>query len=240
MSPIKKSVLLTAVLLALAGGAHAQKAGDDIISAGIVSVNPSTSLGALNSVGPAAGAFNPLTVGASASISSVNTLTVGWLHMFTDNIGAELTVGIPPKLTFDLTTPNGTSLSHPGAATATYLAPAVVAKYLFNKPTDQWRPYVGLGTTYISFNDISVNKADTMVNTLGGSSASLSSGWAPIYNLGVIYNIDARWSINAAVSYIPFRTTIAFSGTGGGTGTTTSGNLDLNTTDYVIRVGYKF
>lgn len=240
MHSIKTSALFSAVLLALAGGAHAQKAGDDIISAGIVNVNASPSLGVLNSVGPAGAFFNTLTPAASASIPTANTLTLGWLHMFTDNIGGEMTLGIPPKLTFDLTTPNGTSASHPGAASATYVSPAFIAKYLFNKPGDQWRPYLGLGTTYVSFNDVTINKADAMVNTLGGGSASLNPGWAPIYNLGFIYNIDARWSINASVSYIPLKTTITFGGSGAGTGTTTSGSLDINTTDYVLRVGYKF
>lgn len=241
MRSFNHSLLFSAALLVLTGTVHAQKAGDNILGVGIAQVVPSASLGALNSVGPAAGAFNPATVGASASVDSATTATVGFLHMFTDNIAAELTLGVPPKLTFNLTAPNGGApQSHPGAATATYLAPAVVAKYLFNKPSDQWRPYVGLGATYVSFADVTANKSDALVNNLAGGSASLSSTWAPVYNLGVIYNINERWSINASVSYIPLKTTATFMGAGGGTGTTTSGSVDLNTTDYVIRVGYKF
>ena len=235
MRSIKKSMLFSAVLLAVASGAHAQKAGDNILGIGIAQVVPSTSLGTLNSVGPAAVPFNGQTAGASSSIDSTTTATIGFLHMFADNIGAELTLGVPPKLSFNLNAPSGGG-QHSGAATATYLAPAIVAKYLFNKPGDQWRPYLGLGATYVSFADVSTNKSDATVQALAGTSASLSSAWAPVYNLGVIYNIDARWSINASVSYIPLRSTVTFVGTG----TTTTGTVDLNTTDYVIRVGYKF
>lgn len=233
MRSIKKSLLFSAAILAVASGAHAQKAGDNIIGVGIASVQPTASLGVVSST---SGGFTAATAGASASISSVSTLTIGFLHMFTDNIAAELTLGVPPKMTVDLRTPNGGATSHPGAATATYMAPAVVAKYLFNKPVDAWRPYVGLGLTYVSFDNVSPNTSDTLVNTLSGTGASLSSSWAPVYNLGVIYNINERWSVNASVSYIPIETKATFYGSG----QTSSGTLKLDTTDYVIRVGYKF
>jgi len=235
MHSFKKSVLLSAVLLAVAGGVHAQKAGDNILGVGIAQVVPSTALGTLTAVGPAGVPFTAQLANASSNIDSVSTVTVGFLHMFTDNVGAELTLGVPPKLSINLNAPSGGG-QHNAAATATYLAPAVVAKYLFNKPGDQWRPYLGLGATYVSFADVSTNKSDATVQALAGTSASLSSAWAPVYNLGVIYNIDERWSINASVSYIPLKSTVTFVGTG----TTTTGSVDLNTTDYVIRVGYKF
>ena len=56
----------------------------------------------------------------------------------------------------------------------------------------------------------------------------------------MIYNINQKWSINGSVSYIPLSTNASFKGAAQGTGTTTSGKLKLNTTDIVLRVGYKF
>lgn len=243
MRSIKKTMLFSAALLALVSGVHAQKAGDDIISAGIVNVNPNPSLGALSSTGGGPGVaafFNSQTAGAGASISSVNTLTVGWLHMFTDNLAGEVAIGIPPKLTVDVTTPSAAAKSHPGAATSTYMAPAVIAKYLFNKPGEQWRPYVGLGVTYVSFSDVTANLTDPLVINLAGTSASLSSAWAPVYNAGVIYNINDRWSVNASVSYIPVNTTATFVSSAATGNATTTASLKLDTIDYVLRVGYKF
>jgi outer membrane protein len=160
--------------------------------------------------------------------------------MYSDNLGAELTLGVPPKLTLDIATPNGTLKTHPAGASAKALTPAVVAKYFFNTPADKVRPYLGLGASYVSFRSVQANTADPEVNAFAGNGASLSSSWAPVYNAGMVYNIDEKWSINGSVSYIPIKTTVTFNGKGAGAGVTTTGDLKLNTTDYVIRVGYRF
>ena len=232
MTSISKIALACAALVA-ASSAFAQKSGDNIISAGIASINPDASLGTMTSnYQPFQGALT----GATANIGSATTVSLGWLHMYSDNIGAELTIGVPPKLTVDLTTPNGQVASHPGAATAKALTPTAVVKYFFNTPADKMRPYLGLGVTHVSFQSITANTSDQTVNALAGTAASLSSSWAPVYNAGVIYNIDEKWSINGSVSYMPITTTATFVGSGA----TTSGDLKLNPTDYVIRLGYKF
>jgi outer membrane protein len=57
-----------------------------------------------------------------------------------------------------------------------------------------------------------------------------------VYNAGVIYNLDERWSVNASVSYLPITTTATFVGSGA----TSTGGVKINTTDYVIRMGYRF
>ena len=227
------AAVAAAALLVASPGAWAQKAGNLIGSIGVAYIMPNESAGPLNSVGPAAPLFNATTAGASVSIDNVATAAFSVLYMVTDNIAAEFTFGVPPKFTVDVNLP---SSSHPGAATAKESTPALVGKYLFLTPADRWRPYLGLGVTYASFSSVSPNKSDPLVNALAGSSASLSSSWAPVYNAGVIYNIDDRWSVNASLSYIPLKTTATFVGTG----TTTKGTLTLNPVDLVVKVGYKF
>jgi outer membrane protein len=157
--------------------------------------------------------------------------------MFTDQLAAELSLGVPPKFTIDVQLRSG---SHPGAASAKVLTPALVGKYVFRTPADRWRPYLGLGVTYASFSSVKANTSDPLVASLAGGSATLSSSWAPVYNAGVIYNFDDRWSLNASLSYIPLKTDVRFTGAGAGTGTTTTGKLTLNPVDLVVRVGYRF
>lgn len=237
MRSITRSLLVTATLLTLASSIHAQKAGDNIVGIGVANIAPDLSLGALTSVGPAAAPFNAATAGATARSGAVNTLSLSWLHMHTNNIATEITLGVPPKMTVDV---HLTSGDHPGAATARILTPAAVAKYLFNTPADAWRPYLGFGFSYGTFRSVHANTSDPLVNQLGGTSTSLSSSWAPVYIAGIIYNFNEKWSLNGSVAYIPLKTTATLRGTGSGTGTTTSGPLKLDSTDIVVRVGYKF
>lgn len=231
------SLSASVLLLTLTTSLHAQKAGDNIYGIGIANIAPAVSLGQLNSVGPAAASFNAATAGATASSKAVNTLSLSWLHMFTDNLASEVSLGIPPKINLDVRLTSG---DKPSAASARILTPAVVAKYLFNSPSDTWRPYLGLGITHASFRNVNANTSDILINRLAGGGSSLSSSFAPIYNAGIIYNIDQRWSINGSISYIPLSADATFSGAGVGAGTTTRGTLKLNPTDIVIRVGYKF
>jgi len=225
--------ILGVAILSACGLSFAQKAGDLIAYTGVASINPSASIGPLTSVGPAAASFGAVTAGAAASIGRSNTTTLSALYMFTDNVAAEFTIGVPPKMTVDVQLTSGT---HPSASTAKALFPSGVAKYLFNSPSDAVRPYLGLGITSTSFTSATANPNDALVQKLAGTSVSLSSSWNPIYSAGAIVNINNRWSLNGSVSYVPMKSNASFVGSG----TTTNGTLTINPTEYVFRVGYKF
>lgn len=242
MKTISK-VSLACVLLAAASGAFAQKAGDNIVSLGLASINPDAKLGTVTSTSTSAAsaaAFTASLKDATAHVGSQTTVSFSWLHMYSDNIGAELGLGIPAEFTQDLNTPNGTVKTHPGAAKLKILTPAVLAKYFFGTSNDQWRPYLGLGLTHVTFNDVKTNAADATVQALAATSASFKSAWAPVYSAGVVYNIDDKWSVVGSVAYLPIKTTATFVGPGLGVPVTSTGDVKLNTTDYVVRVGYRF
>ena len=255
MKTIKLSLLATALLVATA--AHAQKAGDTIVGIGWAFINPNASLGPATATGssttipagPYAGytsaqVFTGALTGATANIDNTNTPSFSVLHMFTNDIGAELSLGVPPKLTINMAAPH--NLAEPvvnSAATAKASTPAIVAKYFFMEPESTFRPYLGLGITRASFSSVTPRTSSATVAELAGISASMSSSWAPIYNAGLIYNINDKWSINGSVSYIPLKSDVVFVGPGLGNGlgnVTTTTKLTLNPTDYVVRLGYKF
>jgi len=252
MTFFRKSAIAAIALttLGVSSQAFAQKAGDIVGYVGGALITPNASLSPLTTTSASAGVTAAVTSqlnGATASIDSSTTVTLGALYMWTDNIATELTLGVPPKMTVDVGTPSPTASApnHPAAATTKVLNPSLVAKYLFNAPNDTIRPYVGLGLTYTSFSDVTPNLSDATVKTLAGTSASLSSAWAPIFNVGAIYNIDEKWSINGSFSYVPLKTDVTFVGSvpvapGVAVPITTTGTLTLNPWDFVIRVGYKF
>lgn len=228
-----KSSIVAAVTVLAASGAFAQKAGDDIVSVGLASINPDTKVGPLtNSVG---GALQVAVNGATAKVSNETTVSVSWLRMYTDNVGVELTLGIPPTMTQDLTTP--ATGAHPSAAKIDLWSPAVVGKYFFGGSQDKLRPYLGLGVAHVSFHNVKI-VGDTTVQHLGGNGGSFTSSWTPVYNAGMLYNFDEKWSLSGSVSYLPVKTSVTFTGqTGYGS---TTGDVKINTTDYVVRVGYRF
>jgi len=244
MKSIKLSLLIVALLAA--AGVQAQKAGDTIVGVGWAFVRPDASLSPGNTVSPApygavgAGVTAAYTGSATATINNTSTLSVSVLRMLTDNIGAELSVGSPPKLTVNMVA-GGVVVNE--AATAKALTPALVAKYFFLEPSSSYRPYLGFGVTHAQFSNVSPRVSNPLVAELAGTSASLGSTWAPVYNAGLIYNINDKWSVNASVSYIPLTSAVTFQGVApvyGGVPITTTTKLTMNPTDYVIRLGYKF
>ena len=240
---MKNLVIVFGLAILLASNlTFAQKAGDTIVNVGVAYITPNASASTPIASGtPAAGVFNGLLAGTQASIDSATTISFSVMRMFTDNIAGEVSLGIPPELNVTLNLPNGTAPKfHPNAAKATAYTPALVAKYLFNEPSSQIRPYVGLGVTYASFKNVDINRGDATVVTLAGTSSSMSSSWAPVYNFGFIYNVNEKWSINTSVSYIPLQSDITMVGTGAGAGLTTKSTLSINPTDYIVRIGYKF
>lgn len=243
MNKLFNLTIVAAVTVLLSTGAFAQKAGDNIVSLGLASINPDAKLGTVTSKSasaPSAAAFTAQLKDASASVGSQTAVSFGWLHMYNDNFGAELGLGIPAEFTQDLNTPNGTVKTHPGAAKLKILTPAVIAKYFYGGPNDQWRPYLGLGVTHVTFNEVTTNAADATVKSLASTSASFKSAWAPVYSAGVVYNIDEKWSVVGSVGYLPIKTTATFVGPGLGVPVTSTGDVKLNTTDFVVRVAYRF
>ena len=93
MKKILNLSIVAAVTILASTGAFAQKAGDNIVSLGLASINPDANLGTVTSTSASAAsaaAFTAQLKGATASVGSQTAVSFGWLHMYSDNIGAEL------------------------------------------------------------------------------------------------------------------------------------------------------
>ena len=233
----KKKIVISAIAVAAASLSQesmALQAGDNIIYVGGAFLFPSSSISSLNSTGPAGPLFNATTAGTTATVQNASTPIVSGFHMFTDNIAAELTIGVPVKMKVNMSIPNA-GISGIEAADANASFPSLVVKYVFNTPADTFRPYIGLGVNYTYFNSISISN-NPLVQGLAGTSQNLSSSVNPVFNVGGIYNLTDRWSLNFGISYVPMTTNVTFVGTG----TTTTGKLTINPTDVTLKLGYKF
>jgi len=229
-------IALGLVAMATAFAANAQKAGDDVIGFGVAKITQRITVETMTSTVPS---ITSQVSGATAETSGATTLTASWLHMYTNNLATEFTLGLPPRIKMDITTP-ATNTTHADAAAADVYTPALVGKYLFSVFEGKLRPYVGAGVSYVSFKNVAVNTADTTIKTLAVTSAQLDDAWAPVYNLGAIYNFNDRWSLNASVAYIPIMTKLTTVGSAATGYARTSGAIRFDTTDYVVRLGYRF
>ena len=133
----KKKIVISAIAVVtalLSQESMALQAGDNVIYVGGAFLFPSSSIGPLNSTGPAGPTFNATTVGTSATVQNASTPIVSAFHMFTDNIAAELTIGVPVKMKINMNVPlAATSVTDAADANASF--PSIVVKYVFNLKT---------------------------------------------------------------------------------------------------------
>ncbi|MBR8161936.1 OmpW family protein [Burkholderia vietnamiensis] len=207
----KNTATLAAAFLA-STAAHAQSAGSNTAGIGWLHIAPLTS-------------SDPLVAGGSAvpdtgaTVDNADTLGLTFTHFFTDDIAVEAVGGIPPKFKFSGTGMLASSSINPLGDVRQW-SPAVVLKYYFNHPESKWRPYVGIGVSYIWFTNAHVNPAFQQMLSLqmtqgatAGSptSAHVESEWSPVFNAGLTYNFEKHWSIVASVSWLPFGTKVNLS-----------------------------
>jgi len=231
------------IAAAFAAPAMAQSAGSNIINLGWFHLAPQdSSSGLTKSTAPLAG-YDP---NSHSSVGNADTLGLAFTHFFTDNIAVTTDLGIPPK--FKLTGQgNLGALGELG--TAKQWSPAIVAKYYFGDATSKFRPFVGAGVTYVWYSDVKLSSTfqnRASLNTGGTASASLSSSWAPVVNVGGTYNFDDKWSLSLSVSYIPLKTDADITGNPTGVAAAVYGtqkyrtSITLDPIVSFLSVGYKF
>ena len=89
--------------------------------------------------------------GADASTGDGTTVIGVYERRITPNLGIELVLGVPPKITAQAT---GTVAFLGEVLSARNAAPTVLLNYHFGAETDALRPYVGAGINYTRFTSI--------------------------------------------------------------------------------------
>ncbi|KDB07788.1 OmpW family protein [Burkholderia sp. lig30] len=204
-----KEAACVAVAAALLSGsaAHAQSAGTTVVGGGWMRIAPQDS-------------SDPLEVGGhgipntGTRVDNADTLGITVTHFFTDNLAVETVAGIPPRFRFYGKGALASASINPLGDVRQW-SPALVFKYYFGRAESTWRPYLGLGVSYIWFTGGHVNPAFQQALSMQLSngatagmptSARIDSAWSPVFNAGMNYNFDKHWSAGLSISYLPFGT----------------------------------
>jgi outer membrane protein len=228
-----KTKLAVAVAAAIAAGgaltAQAHEAGDIIIRAGIVNVDPSgNSESIVLPTEPATVLPGGVDVDDDTQLSIIGT----W--MVTDNWGLELLAATPFE--HDITQPDlGID-----AGSTKHLPPTLSLQYYPRGGSDGWQPYVGIGVNYTYFFDEDIDPAlgDALGAVLGATSAQLEleDSFGLAGQVGVDIPLNDNWMLNAGVWYIDIGTTADVRTDVG----TVSFDVDIDPWVYNVGIAYKF
>jgi len=206
-----------------AGAASAQSAGAWTAKVGINKITPAVDSGDVSA---------PALPHTKADVGSDTQPIFNVAYMVTDNVSAELALGLPYK--HDIL--GAGSIAGTGRlGTAEVLPPTLFVQYRFFAPQAQLRPYLGLGLTYAYFQKETGSGQLTAVIDTGGQPASFSieNKFAASFQLGATWAINQRWFADVALVKTLLKTKVTYS-----PGQTQ--DIRLDPLAFNVGVGYRF
>lgn len=206
------SIALLSALALTATSANAIQEGDWILRFGLSNVSPNDSSGDFSG-----------SAGSGASVNSNTQPSINLTYMIQNNIGIEVLGALPFKHDISAT---GALASAGKVATTKQLPPTVSVQYHF-APTSNARPYAGLGLNYTTF-----FSTDT-TGALAGTDLKLDDSVGLAAQVGLDYDLNAKWFVNVDVRYISIDTTATSSALG-------KVDVTIDPMVYTLAVGFKF
>lgn len=246
---MKKSILAASLLaITLAAPlAQAHKAGDIIIRAGAITVDPHEKSGHVYVDRGAVASTGLAAMGGKATLDSDTQLGLNFAYMITDHIGVELLAATP--FTHNVHVKNTSLGPYGGVANGklgqvTQLPPTLSLVYYPLDSSWAFQPYVGVGINYTWFYHTSLS---TSAKYSGAqySNFKVRDTWGWAAQVGADYMITDSLMLNAQIRYINIDTQAtvnvnAFNTTAGLGQQRARVNLDVNPWVYMVGIGYKF
>jgi len=225
-----RKTLFTASVLALAVAApfaQAHQAGDILVRAGAITVDPREDSGNLKFDGAAA-------AGTSATLNSDTQLGLNFAYMVTDNVGIELLAATPFSHEVGV---KGLGGLDGKLGDIKHLPPTLSVVYYPLDSKAVFKPYVGVGINYTTFfqEDLSSER-----KAQGFSSLDLDDSWGFAFQVGADYMLTDRLMINAQVRYIDIDTEATVKGPTTLNIAKTKVDVDVDPMVYMVGLGYKF
>jgi outer membrane protein len=210
---MKHSTLLFAAALLACGSACAQ---DNILKLGVIRYDTHSQSTGIQGIG--------IPAGADAETGDANTVIVVYERMFTPNFGAEIVLGVPPKITARAT--GSVAFLGDDVLSAKNVAPTLLFNYHFGNASDTWRPYVGAGVNFTRFVDIKSPLAPDI---------AMSDSVGLAFQAGVDYALSRQWGLFASIAKVHVQTDLVAVGS-----TVLTTTINLRPVTYNVGVSYRF
>lgn len=220
---IAVTLLAATCAMGAASTASAQSAGQFTAKVGAGKITPKVDSGDVSA---------PALPGSKVAIGSDTEPVFIFAYGITDNISAELDLGLPYKhKLYGAGSLQGTGQL--GSVEA--LPPSLFIQYRFFKPEAMVRPFVGLGLTYAYFQkEKGSGQLTALLNTGGPASTfSIDAKAAGTLQAGVAVNINPRWFVDLTVTKTYLKIQNKYS-----TGQTQ--DVKIDPLGVIVAVGYKF
>ena len=242
---MKKALTVALVTAAMAGGSiatQAYEAGDWILRAGAVTVDPDTDSDAVE-----VPTLPPLTKGVD--VDDNTQLSIIPVYMASEHFGIELLAATPFDHDIDLNLSPVASGSI-NAGSTKHLPPTLSLQWYPRGGKDGWQPYVGLGVNYTIFFDEDLDKQltgtlDSVLEPVLGPvrkyDLDLDDSFGLAVQAGVDIPLGDHWAINAGVWYIDIDTTAEVAvTTEGGDRAKVRFDVDIDPLVWNLGIAYKF
>ncbi|WJN60178.1 OmpW family outer membrane protein [Pseudomonas sp. SO81] len=228
---MNKTLFATSLLaLALAAPlAQAHQAGDIILRAGAITVDPHESSSDIW-----VGALGTDVAGTKATLDSDTQLGLNFAYMVTDHVGVELLAATP--FSHDVGVkgmPGAFSGLNGKLGELKHLPPTLSVVYYPLDAASALQPYVGAGINYTWFFD---TKLSSEAEDKGFSGLDLDDSWGLAAQVGMDYMLTDNVMVNAQVRYIDIDT----QGSTSFGGREVEVDVDVDPFVYMIGLGYKF
>lgn len=230
---MKKTTLAIAIAsaaLMVAAPVHAHKKGEFIVRVGTATVDPDESSSLID-----AGVLGPVP-DTGLAIDSDTQLGLTFAYMITDRVAVELLAASPFK--HDVTM-NGNGLAGvvdhgTKIADVKHLPPTLSLQYFFLDPSSKFQPYAGIGINYTLILDEELSSG--VESVLGASNLDVDDSVGVTFQVGMDYEINDKWLINASVWNMDIETEASFDSAVG----KVKADLDIDPWVYMVGIGYKF
>lgn len=237
MKALGKFVILAPIIASalISTNTMAYETGEWIVRAGTASVQPNDDSGALALNGTN---LENLGLGLPSSKAEVGDnvqLGLTITYILNPNWGVELLAATP--FSHDI---NVAGLGVKAGSTK-QLPPTLIFQYYPMGNNAKIQPYLGLGINYTLFFSEDVDgELDAALAGLGATSGAgldLKNSWGLSAEIGLDYEINENWLVNASVWYTDIDTKATFTVPGLGKITT---NVEIDPLVYMLSLGYKF